>query len=150
MGSGRGPHGPGVTRFWPWAVERYARPGAEEALLALQDRFGVSIPLALWAMWLDERGRDGDVEAALALSERWTPAIEALRTARRALKPQAPAVKDADRKALRRRVKALELEAERLLMLALERHVLATPPSEAVLPRLLSAMVDGDRLAERA
>jgi len=128
-----------VTAFWPWAVKRYARPGAAEALLSLQDAHGVNVPLLLWALWLDAHGLDGDVEAAVDLTRRFSPAVDALRAARRALKASAPPIKDGPRKALRRRVKALELESERLLMLALERFAHPGPAAETALARVLRA-----------
>ncbi len=90
-----------------------------DAMLELQDRHGHSPPLLLWALWLDGRGRDGDVEAAVDLTRRWAPSVEALRSARRALTVAVPPIDDAGRQALRRRVQTLELEAERLLMTAL-------------------------------
>ena len=47
--------------LWDFAVRLYAEPGVGEACLALQDRFGVDVPLLLWAAWLG----DGADEAAL-------------------------------------------------------------------------------------
>jgi uncharacterized protein (TIGR02444 family) len=99
-----------MSEFWEWAVAAYARPGAAEACLDLQDRYGQNVPLLLWALW-----RGGDVPAAVAIARSWEDDVVApLRGVRRGLKSRAGA------EALRAQVKAAELAAERTMMLALE------------------------------
>jgi uncharacterized protein (TIGR02444 family) len=123
-------------RFWTWALEAYARPGAAQACLDLQDRHGQCVPYLLWAAWAAREGRPLDraaLEAGAALSARWeAAAVGPLRAARRAMKPEAPGVADAAREALRAEVKALELKAEQLLIETLE--ALAPPPVSDALP----------------
>lgn len=120
-------------------MTRWSRPGVRDALLDLQDRLGQNPPLLLWALWLDAHGRDGDVDAAVALTRRWAPAVEPLRAARRAMKAPAPPIDDAGRDALRRRVQTLELEAERLLMTALQDFARDGPAATSVLGRVTRA-----------
>ena len=99
-----------MSEFWDWAVAVYARPGVAEACLDLQDGYGQNVPLLLWAVW-----RGGDIMAAVALARSWEDEVVApLRGVRRRLKERAGA------EALRQRVKAVELEAERALMAELE------------------------------
>ena len=43
--------------FWPWALQAYARDGAAEACLQMQDRHGQSVPYLLWAAWAAQTGR---------------------------------------------------------------------------------------------
>jgi len=110
--------------FWTWALEAYARPGAAEACLDLQDRHGQCIPYLLWAAWAARTGRSLDakvLQAGAELCERWeAAAVGPLRQARRAMKPSVARVDDGAREALRAEVKALELKAERLLIETLE------------------------------
>ena len=105
--------------LWPWAVDAYGRPEVASAALALQDDHGQCVPLLLWAAWA--RPVDSDlIGRAVSLARTWeAAAILPLRTARRGLKAALPGGDDAAREALRARVKAEELEAERLLLSAL-------------------------------
>jgi uncharacterized protein (TIGR02444 family) len=123
-------------RFWTWALEAYARPGAARACLDLQDGHGQCVPYLLWAAWAAREGRPLDrptLEAGADLSARWeAAAVGPLRAARRAMKPEVPGVADAARETLRAEVKALELQAEQLLIETLE--ALASEPGEAALP----------------
>ena len=99
-----------MSEFWDWAVAAYARPGVAEACLDLQDTHGQNVPLLLWALW-----RGGDVTAAVTMARSWEKDVTGpLRGVRRRLKGRTGA------EALRDRVKAVELEAERVLMSALE------------------------------
>jgi uncharacterized protein (TIGR02444 family) len=110
--------------LWPFALELYGRPGVEAALLALQDDHDQCIPFLIWSLWLGASGRAAD-EATLAtgamLARSWQEtAVEPLRDLRRRLKaPISPATPAAKEK-LRGGVKALELEAERMLLEMLE------------------------------
>jgi uncharacterized protein (TIGR02444 family) len=119
-------------RFWTWALEAYALPGAAEACLDLQDRFGQNIPFLLWAAWAASSGRAlsaADLAAGADLARRWeAAAVGPLRAARRAMKAQVDGVPDAERETLRAEVKALELQAEQMLM---ERLEAAAPPGRA-------------------
>lgn len=117
--------------LWDWAVAAYARPGAKEALLALQDDHGVDVALVLWRAWLCAQGlaptREAEIEA-LAFSDAWAAGVvDPLRAARTTLKEPWPGVDAGAALALRARVLEAELEAERLQLLALE--ALASAPS---------------------
>ena len=118
-------------RLWDWAVAAYGADGVADACLELQDAAGQNVPLLLWAAWCAAEGHAPDedaLEAAGDTARAWQEtAIAPLRAVRRALKPRAPDLDDEAREAVRAQVKAVELEAERRLLTALE--ALAPAPS---------------------
>lgn len=134
-----------MSDLWPWAVAAYEAPGVAEACLSLQDHNEQNVPLLLWAAWVAVTGRRPDeetIEAACDAARAYdTVVVAPLRAVRRTLKAPIPDVDNDHREALRQQVKALELDAERRLMLELE--ALAPAPSGA--PR---RAIDG--LAETA
>ncbi len=124
--------------FWNFSLEFYAAPGVEESCLALQDRRGADVNLVLLALWAASRGRLLDTET-IATAERiarpWRETVtEPIRAARRALK-EPPAGFDGEAaSALRRRLQALEIEAERLQQMAIAENLQASgahAPAEA-------------------
>lgn len=110
--------------FWDWAVAAYAAPGVAEACLDLQDAHDQNVPLLLWAAWCARTGRRPDedaLDAACDTARVWTDAaILPLRDLRRRLKSPIPDMDNADRLAVREQIKAVELDAERRLISALE------------------------------
>lgn len=106
-----------MTPLWDWALNAYARPGAEPACLALQDHGGQNIPLLLWAFWAGEAGRNPDLQTGAREARRWeADVLGPLRGLRRALK----ASPDPDFQAVRAQIKTVELDAERRLLGLLE------------------------------
>lgn len=110
--------------LWEWSARAWATEGVELAALDLQDSQGQNIPLLLWAAWCAATGRAVDedlIEAGCDTARAWQDqAVAPLRAARRALKTRIPDMADADREAVRGQIKAVELDAERRLLLALE------------------------------
>jgi uncharacterized protein (TIGR02444 family) len=111
-------------RLWTFAVAIHGEPGVDAGLIDLQDNHGQCVSYLLWAVWAARHGRRvGEAELALAagLARNWEAEVAApLRAARRSLKRSWPPMADAKREALRTRVKASELSAERTLLEALE------------------------------
>jgi uncharacterized protein (TIGR02444 family) len=106
--------------LWDWTLAAYARPGVAQAGLALQDEHGQNVPLLLWAVWAEAADRDLLARAA-GIARRWEAlAVAPLRSVRRTLKAPIGDVSDAAREGLRETVKAAELQAERILLEALE------------------------------
>ena len=106
--------------FWRFSLLFYALPGVSPALIALQDRDGTDVNLALFALWLGASGRGRLTPVGLAAAERSVATIRAeivvpLRRVRRRLRTE-PA---ADLQSLRARVQAVELAAERTAQLRL-------------------------------
>jgi uncharacterized protein (TIGR02444 family) len=110
--------------LWDWALEVHGWAGVDAALIALQDDHGQCVSYLLWAAWTASAGRPLDaasLDRGADLTRRWEGEVTSpLRAARRGLKPAWPGVADAAREALRGRVKADELDAERCLLEALE------------------------------
>ncbi|MFN4091610.1 MAG: TIGR02444 family protein [Brevundimonas sp.] len=134
-----------MINLWDWAVAAYAAEGVPEACASLQDQDEQNVCLLLWAGWNAATGRRPDedtIEAACDTARAWeTTTIAPLRAVRRTLKLPVPDIDDAARKAVRNRIKAVELEAERNLLLALE--CLSPAPSDSPRPAI-------DALAETA
>ena len=131
-----------MSELWDWAVRAYAAEGVSEACLHLQDAAGQNAPLLLWAAWAARTGRAPDpdtLEAACDIARAWQDAaIAPLRAVRRTLKGPNPDLENADREAVRAQVKAVELEAERRLLAALEA---LSPSAEAAPAPALEALV---------
>ena len=114
---------PTDTPLWRFSLNFYRQAGVAEACIALQDDCGVDVNLMLFLLWLAAGGRqlssdnikelDGAVRGWRELT------IVAIRETRRKLKA-APTIVDAGKQeAFRTKIKALELEAERLQQEAL-------------------------------
>lgn len=108
--------------LWSFSLGTYARPGVESACLTLQSA-GVNVCLLLCGLWLEERGTVCNarrLEQLRNIAEPWdAEVVRPLRALRTQWKAAAAA--DAALHELREQVKALELEAERHLLLRLER-----------------------------
>jgi uncharacterized protein (TIGR02444 family) len=141
------------SHAWDWAVAVYARPGVEDALLDLQDRFGQCVPLLLTAAWAAAEGRVFDAESLEAAADAARvyegTIVGPLRAIRRTLKAPVPDLDDPARLAIREQVKALELDAERRLIGALEALAPAAGPSGPA-PGLWGPVADGLVEAARA
>ena len=154
-------------RLWDWAVKVHSAPGVDEALIQLQDEHGQCVSYLIWSAWtgrmhkaLDEAG----LARGAALARSWEAQVTGrLRAARRALKSDWAGIDETGREALRARVKADELDAERRLLEALEvltpvgsdpgADILArmraagaawTPPPAAALEALARMFADAD------
>lgn len=131
-----------MSGLWDWSVRAWAAEGVAETCLHLQDAAGQCPPLLLWAAWTAQTGREVDdetLEAACDIARAWQEAaIAPLRAVRRSLKRRNPDLEDAGREAVRAQVKAVELEAERRLLAALE--ALGPPPTATPRP-MLEALV---------
>lgn len=102
--------------LWRWAVAAYAKPAVAQACLTLQDDEGQNTCLLLWAAWA-RTAEQTQVDAAADLARSWdAAAIVPLRLARRGIKIPVAAIDEGARVALRERIKADELEAERMLL----------------------------------
>lgn len=111
-------------RLWDFALAAWERPGVAETCLELQDRHGQCVPLLIWLAWAHAEARAPDVETtgrAMRLARDLDAAVVTpLRGAGRALKPAIADLDDDARKRLRAAARALELNAERTLLEALE------------------------------
>lgn len=118
--------------LWSFSLTAYARPGVERACLQLQSA-GVNVCLLLCAAWLGQRGvtcNEPRLQRLRSVVEPWdAEVVRPLRALRTQWKTAA--THDAELSTLREQVKALELEAERHLLLRLERATQGWPQDEA-------------------
>ncbi len=121
--------------LWDFSLETYRRPGVQDACLKLQDDRGADVNMLLYCCW---RGgfADGEMPALLADLAPWKSAVvQDLRSVRRALKPMVAELGELSEPAadLRKKVAALELEAEKLQQTMLSHHSAkhgeSSPPS---------------------
>ncbi|MDI2592684.1 TIGR02444 family protein [Pseudomonas sp. 681] len=118
--------------LWSFSLNTYARPGVEATCLDLQAA-GVNVCLLLCGLWLEQRGvtcNEQRLQQLFQLASPWElNVVRPLRFLRTQWKTAA--ANDVQLTALRERVKSLELEAERHLLLQLERCAQDWPQAEA-------------------
>jgi uncharacterized protein (TIGR02444 family) len=104
--------------FWRFSLAFYRRPGVAEACIALQEESGIDVNLLLFLLWHAAQRRRLAVAEIAALEEKigaWREAaVIPLRAIRRALKAPPGLIEAGTAEAFRNRIKAVELEAERL------------------------------------
>ncbi|MCW8274546.1 TIGR02444 family protein [Pseudomonas sp. PCH199] len=127
--------------LWSFSEITYSRRGVERACLQLQSK-GANVCLLLCGLWLGERGVTFDEQRLKLLRDIAGPwdaeVVQPVRALRERWKVAAG--EDAGLNNLREEVKTLELEAERLLLLRLERVAQDWPQDEAT---DLSAWLEG-------
>jgi uncharacterized protein (TIGR02444 family) len=104
--------------FWRFSLRLYRAPGVGDACIALQEEAGVDVNLLLFLLWQATERRAfaaADVKALDNTVGGWRDtAVIPLRNIRRALKTPPGLVAPNTAEAFRTRIKAVELEAERL------------------------------------
>ena len=114
--------------FWRFSLAFYRQAGVADACIALQEQAGVDVNLLLFLLWHAARRRTFTSSEIAAVEERigtWREmTVVPLRAVRRALKSPPALVASAEAEAFRNRIKAVELEAERLQQEAM--YALAT------------------------
>jgi uncharacterized protein (TIGR02444 family) len=118
---------PQDSPFWRFSLRFYRQPGVADACIALQDTCGVDVNILLFLLWLATENRQVSRAALRSLCSKaagWhDEVVVPLRTLRRRLKDGAPLVERGTAELFRTRIKAAELESERLQQEAL--HALA-------------------------
>jgi len=123
----RGGGGEGEA-FWRFSLAFYARPGVAPALIALQDRDGRDVNVILYAVWLGvARGHAMSAADLAAAESAAAPLRDAVVAGLRGLRRGLRSHPDADVQALRRRIQALEIAAERAVQRRLVCSVRAAP-----------------------
>lgn len=118
--------------LWSFTLDFYARPGVEQACLTLQAGGG-NVCALLCGVWLDQRSIVFDPKRAEEIRQLATPWHDQVVGPIRAVRTQwkAAATTDEELSALRERLKGLELDAERELLVRLQRLVQDWPGQEA-------------------
>jgi uncharacterized protein (TIGR02444 family) len=125
--------------FWRFSVKFYAEPGVAQACIELQDHAGVDVNVLFFLLWNATQNRTLD-QADVAQIERqigpWRDmAVAPLRNVRRALKAPPPVMSAQEAEGFRTRIKAVELEAERLQQEALYALAQSAPPGREAASR---------------
>ena len=109
---------PQGSPFWRFSLAFYRLPKVADACIALQEEAGVDVNLLLFLLWHARQRRRLAAAEVAALESKIAPwrdvTVIPLRSVRRALKPAPALVEAAPAEAFRNRIKAVELEAERL------------------------------------
>ena len=109
--------------FWRFSLRFYRQPGVADACIALQDACGVDVNILLLFLWLATAKRSVPVAAAQAVCAKagaWhDDVVVPLRALRRKLKDGSSLVERSAAELFRTRIKAVELESERLQQEAL-------------------------------
>jgi uncharacterized protein (TIGR02444 family) len=104
--------------FWRFSLQFYRLPKVADACIALQEDAGIDVNLLLFLLWQARLGRRLSAADVVALEAKIAPWRDAtvipLRGVRRSLKSSTSLVEAATAEAFRNRIKAVELEAERL------------------------------------
>ena len=104
--------------FWRFSLRFYRQPGVADACIALQDGCGVDVNILLFFLWLALARRCVSLATAAAVCARVAPwrddVVVPLRTLRRRLKEGSSLVERGAAELFRTRIKAIELESERL------------------------------------
>jgi uncharacterized protein (TIGR02444 family) len=112
-----------TTPFWRFSLKFYGQTGVSDACIALQDGCSVDVNLLLFLFWLASERQElsaDEVKKLDATIKSWRElTIIPIRDTRRKLKGAKTFVDPAKQEALRDRVKAVELEAEKLQQEAL-------------------------------
>ncbi|MFJ3482506.1 TIGR02444 family protein [Pseudomonas sp. NPDC090202] len=135
--------------LWSFTLDFYARPGVEQACLALQASGG-NVCALLCGVWLDQGGVLFDAQRAGEIRQLATPWHDQVVGPLRALRTQwkAEAVSDPELAALRERLKTLELDAERELLVRLERLTQGWPEQGTPLPGVWLEALAGDAASD--
>ncbi len=112
-----------TTPFWRFSLHFYRHQGVSDACIALQDRRGVDVNLLLFLFWLADDGRLLSTDEVQKLDDAvrdWRNlTVVPIRDTRRKLKGARTIVDPAAQEVFRNKVKAVELDAERLQQAAL-------------------------------
>jgi uncharacterized protein (TIGR02444 family) len=125
---------PQGSPFWRFSLRLYRQPAVADSCIQLQDEAGVDVNILFFLLWLAQKRRaftPGEVEWIEGKAGPWREAtVIPLREVRRALKTPPALVAAPAAEAFRTRIKAVELEAERLQQEALYELAAALPAGE--------------------
>lgn len=112
-----------TTPFWRFSLHFYRQNGVSDACIALQDGLGIDVNLLLFLFWLAADRQLLSANDVKQLDDKvrdWRNlTIVPIRDTRRKLKAAATLVEPGKQEAFRNKVKAIELDAERLQQEAL-------------------------------
>ena len=120
--------------FWRFSVKFYAEPGVAPACIELQDQAGVDVNVLFFLLWNATQRRSFSREQVAYIERNigaWRDmTVVPLRAVRRALRSPPAAIAPDVAEGFRTRIKAVELEAERLQQEALYELAQSGPPGD--------------------
>jgi uncharacterized protein (TIGR02444 family) len=129
---------PQPSPFWTFSLGYYRMAAVQEACLALQDDCGVDVNIILFLLWTASQSRRLPPDQVAALIDKvrlWQADVVApIRSLRRRLKSNPPLLDQGSAELFRTKIKAIELESERLqqeAMFTLAETLRAEPASSA-------------------
>jgi uncharacterized protein (TIGR02444 family) len=109
---------PQSSPFWTFSLGYYRGAGVSEACLELQDNCGVDVNVVLFLLWMASQKRQVAADQVKRLADKVRPwqadVIGPIRALRRRLKAGAPLLDKGSAELFRTKIKAVELESERL------------------------------------
>jgi uncharacterized protein (TIGR02444 family) len=115
-----------TSPLWDFVLRLYFQDGVSAACLDLQERFGVDVPLLLFACWLGARHvpltPERAAAARLCVADWHGEVVRPLRKIRQRLKSGPHPAPSPATETLRNAIKKVELESERLELACLEAH----------------------------
>jgi uncharacterized protein (TIGR02444 family) len=124
-----------TSPFWTFSLGYYRGAGVSEACLELQDNCGVDVNVMLFLLWMALQKRELPPDEVTALADTVRPwqvdVIGPIRALRRKLKADAPLVDKGAAELFRTRIKAVELESERLQQEAMSALAAGLHPAPA-------------------
>jgi uncharacterized protein (TIGR02444 family) len=109
---------PQSSPFWTFSLGYYRGAGVSEACLELQDNCGVDVNVVLFLLWLATQKRQVTPDQVKRIADKVQPwqadVIGPIRALRRKLKSDAPLLDKGPAELFRTKIKAVELESERL------------------------------------
>jgi uncharacterized protein (TIGR02444 family) len=104
--------------FWTFSLGFYRQGGVPEACLELQDRCGVDVNIVLFLLWTATLRRRLEASETRTLADKvraWqNDVVVPIRNLRRFLKTPPPLLDEGTAELFRTKIKAVELESERL------------------------------------
>src|SRR6202035_3059538 len=109
--------------FWTFSLGYYRGAGVSEACLELQDNCGVDVNVVLFLLWLASQKRALAADQIRSVADKVRPwqidVIGPIRALRRMLKSDAPLLDKGSAELFRTKIKAIELESEKLQQAAM-------------------------------
>jgi uncharacterized protein (TIGR02444 family) len=128
-----------TTPFWRFSLHFYKQNSVSDACIALQDGCGVDVNLLLFLFWLASDGRLLSADEVKKLDEKvrsWRElTIIPIRDTRRKLKGAVTLLDPGKQEAFRNKVKAVELDAEKLQQEALYEFTRSGPLGKEAPPK---------------
>ena len=115
------------SEFWSYSTDVYQRPELESACLNMQNQHQADVNILLYCCWVGEkqiRLSENDMQTLIKTSQPWQKNILIhLRAARTTLKTSSIIIPDEQRKQTRDNICEMELNAEHMAQLALEKAI---------------------------